>query len=345
MKALQYAGPRDIRYETMPDPVIEDPRDIVVKVERCGICGSDLHIFHGHTMRDDAFFCIGHEAIGEVVEVGSAVTRRRVGEKVLIPAAVGCGACHFCLAGKVMSCLNNVEYCYGLSRTLQGCQAEAVRVPAGDFNALPMPGGMTPDQAITLTDALPTAWFGCRNADIAPGNTVAVVGLGPIGLMAVESALLMGASTVYAIDLVPERRQMAAELGAVVLDPSEAIETVREATHGRMVESVVEAVGADTTITLAIRLAAKRGSVSVIGVNMDRRMEFPMGRFFVNGLTFRSGMCSVPEWLPELVPLVQNGRLKPERYISRVMPLAEGPKAYELFDAREHGVLKVVLTP
>jgi threonine dehydrogenase-like Zn-dependent dehydrogenase len=345
VKALQYAGPRDIRYETMPDPVIEEPRDIVVKVERCGICGSDLHIFHGHTMRDDIGFCIGHEAIGEVVEVGPAVTRRKVGEKVLIPAAVGCGDCHFCLAGKVMSCLNNVEYCYGLSRTLQGCQAEAVRVPAGDFNALPMPEGITPDQAIMLTDALPTAWFGCRNADIAPGKTVAVVGLGPIGLMAVECALLMGASRVFAVDLVPERRERAKQLGAVALDPADAIEVIRDATGGRMVESVVEVVGHDVTITLAIRLAAKRGSVSVIGVNMDRRMEFPMGRVFVNGLTFRSGMCSVPEFLPELAPLVQQGRLKPERYISKVMPLSEGPEAYRLFDAREAGVLKLVLTP
>ncbi|PCG10419.1 alcohol dehydrogenase [Sphingomonas ginsenosidimutans] len=345
MKALQYVAPRDVRYGDMPDPRIEDARDIVVKIDRCGICGSDLHIYHGDKLRDDAGFCIGHEAIGEVVETGRAVTRLKAGDRVLIPASVGCGACVHCLAGNVLKCSNDVEYCYGLSSRLQGCQAEGMRVPAGDFNAVPMPEGITPDQAIMLTDNLPTAWFGCRNADIAPGGTVAIVGLGSIGLMAVEAAFVLGAATVFAIDLVAERRAVAASLGAIALGPEDAADVIRDATDGRMADSVVEAVGLEKTIALAVRLAGKQASVSIIGVNMNRRMEFPMARVFVNGLTLRSGMCPVARQFGELVPLIQQGRLHPERFVTDVLPLSQGAQAYARFDAREEGTLKMILVP
>lgn len=344
MKALRYFGARDIRYDSMDDPRLESDRDAIIKVDRCAICGSDLHIYHGQGFSEDLGFCVGHEAVGEVVEVGAAVRRLKVGDKVMMSAAVGCGACASCLAGDVIHCANNAGACYGLSAKLQGAQAEAMRVPAADFNATIIPEGVSTDQALMLTDSLATAWFGARNADISSGKTVAVVGLGPIGLMAVESAFVLGAARVFAIDLVPERRALAAQLGAIALDPKDALEIIREATHGRMVESIVEAVGHDVTINLALKLAGRRGTVSVIGVNQDRRFDFPMARAFAQGLTFRIGTCSVPETWPELVPLIQGGRLKPERYISHVMPLSEGAKAYELFDSRAEGALKMVLT-
>lgn len=344
MKALRYRGPRDIRYESMDDPTPQDDRDAIIKIDRCGICGSDLHIYHGHGFSEDQGFCVGHEAVGEVVEVGRGVRRLKVGDKVMVSGAVGCGACASCLAGNVINCANDGFACYGLSNALQGSQAEAVRVPAADFNAALIPDGVSLDQALLLTDAMATAWFGCRNADIASGKTVAVVGLGPIGLMAVESAFVLGTAQVFAIDLVPERRAIAADLGATALPPEDCVEIIREATKGRMVESVVEAVGADATIDLALRLAARRGTVSAIGVNQDRSFAFPMGRAFGRGLTFRIGTCSVPEHWPELVPLIQNGRLHPERFISHTLPLSEGAKAYELFDARAGGALKMVLT-
>ena len=280
-----------------------------------------------------------------MVEIGRGVHRLKVGDKVMISAAVGCGACASCLAGNVIHCANNGAGCYGLSSKLQGCQAEAVRVPAADFNAALIPDGVTADQALMMTDSLATAWFGARNADISMGKTVAVVGLGPIGLMAVESAFVMGAARVYAIDLVPERRALAAELGAIALDAVDAVEVIREQTGGRMVESVVEAVGHGRTIDLALRLAGRRGTVSVIGVNQDRKFEFPMARAFAGGLTFRIGTCSVPEEWPALIPLIQSGRLKPERYISHVLPLTDGEKAYEIFDSRRDGALKMVLAP
>jgi threonine dehydrogenase-like Zn-dependent dehydrogenase len=196
-----------------------------------------------------------------------------------------------------------------------------------------------------MTDALATAWFGARNADIRPGSSVAVIGLGPIGLMAVDSAFVMGAGVVYAIDPVPERRAMAEASGAIALAPEIALETIREATHGRKLDCIIEAVGHDSTVDLALRLVTRRGTVSVIGVQQSRRFAFPLERAFAAGLTFRIGTCSVPEEWPALIPLVQSGRLRPERYISHTLPLSAGSDAYATFERREAGALKMVLTP
>ncbi|GHE58105.1 alcohol dehydrogenase [Camelimonas fluminis] len=344
MKALRYFGPRDIRCDSMDDPALQSNRDAIVQMEACSICGSDLHIYHGHGFSADVGFCVGHEAVGEVVEIGSAVQRLKVGDKVMMPAAVGCGACRSCLAGNVIHCEFGAGACYGLSARLQGVQAEAFRVPAADMNAVKIPEGVSAEQALMMTDALSTAWFGARNADIRPGSSVAVIGLGPIGLMAVDSAFVMGAHVVYAIDPVEERRELARQSGAIALSPDEAADAIREATRGRKVDCVIEAVGLDATVDLALRLVTRRGTVSVIGVQQSRRYAFPLERAFAAGLTFRIGTCSVPEELPALFPLVQSGRLRPERYISHRLPLEAGAEAYRMFEAREAGVIKTVLT-
>ncbi len=345
MKALRYFGERDIRYDSMDDPRLESDRDAIVKMEACSICGSDLHIYHGHGFSEDIGYCVGHEAVGEVVEIGRGVRQIKVGDKVMMPGAVGCGACRSCLMGRVLQCTNNAAGCYGLSAQLQGVQAEAFRVPAADANAWKIPDGISTEQALMLTDAMATAWMGARSADIRPGSSVGVIGLGPIGLMAVDSAFVMGAGVVYAIDPVPERRALADAAGAVTLHPDVARETITEATGGHMLDSVIEVVGGDATVDLALRLATRRGTVSVIGVQQSRRFAFPLERAFANGLTFRIGTCSVPEELPALIPLVQAGRLRPERYVSHHLSLSQGSEAYALFDRREAGALKMVLTP
>lgn len=345
MKALRYYGARDVRYEAMDDPTPQSERDAIIKVEACSICGSDLHIYHGHGFSEDMGFCVGHEAVGEVVEVGRGVHRLKVGDKVMLPAAVGCGACRSCLSGNVANCEFSAGACYGLSARLQGSQAEAVRVPAADMNAVQVPEGVSMEQALMMTDALATAWFGARNADIKPGSSVAVIGLGPIGLMAVDSAFVMGAHVVYAIDPIPERRAMAEASGAIALHPDEALERIKQDTRGTKVDCAVEVVGSDATVDFALRLVRRRGTVSVIGVQQSRRFAFPLERAFASGLTFRVGTCSVPEELPALFPLVQSGRLRPEKYVSHRMPLSEGAEAYRLFEAREAGALKMVLKP
>ncbi|MBN8500452.1 MAG: alcohol dehydrogenase catalytic domain-containing protein, partial [Sphingomonadales bacterium] len=154
MKALRYYGARDVRFEAMDDPAPQSERDAIVKVTACSICGSDLHIYHGHGFSEDVGFCVGHEAVGEVVEIGRGVHRLKVGDKVMLPAAVGCGSCRSCLSGNVANCEFGAGSCYGLSARLQGSQAEAVRVPAADMNAVAVPDGISMEQALMMTDAL-----------------------------------------------------------------------------------------------------------------------------------------------------------------------------------------------
>jgi threonine dehydrogenase-like Zn-dependent dehydrogenase len=208
-----------------------------------------------------------------------------------------------------------------------------------------MPEGLTQTQALMLTDSLATAWYGCKNAKIMPGKHVVVVGLGPIGLMAVEAAFVMGAGAVYGIDLAADRRAIAQSLGAHALHPDAAKAAIAEATHGRYADCAVEAVGADATIKLAIDLVGRAGVVSVIGVNQNMNFSFPMGLAFFKGITFSIGTCSVPEHWPELVPLVQHGHLHPERFVSHTLSLIDGAHAYDVFDRRADGALKMVLVP
>jgi threonine dehydrogenase-like Zn-dependent dehydrogenase len=344
MKALTYHGPRDIRFESVPDAKITAPHAALVRVKACGICGSDLHIYQGHGFSDDIGFCVGHEAVGEIVEIGAGVERLKIGDCVMLSAAVSCGLCAPCRAGDAMRCENNAANCYGLSHALEGCQAEAVMVPHADSNAALIPEGFSLEQALMFTDNLPTAYLGARNADIRPGATVAIVGLGPIGLMAVEIAFALGASRVFAADLVSERRAQAERLGAVALTPGEEKQQLKDLTKGRLADNVVEAVGADASLKLALDLAGKQATVSTIGVNQTRLFPFPMALAFNKGLTFRTSLCSVVKHWPELIALVRGGRLHPEQFVSHRMPLRDGALAYDMFNARRDGALKMVLT-
>ena len=205
MRALTYHGPFDIRVDTIADPRPFDSEGAVVAIRACGICGSDLHIYEGHGFSSDLGFCVGHEAVGEVVEVGDSVSRFRVGDSVLVTASTGCNACGPCRAGYVLGCERARSGCYGLSAMLPGSQAELVAVPSADGNLVAIPEGVSDDAALVLTDNAPTAWYGARRARIQPGDTVAVIGLGPVGIMAVVAAQVMGAGRVLAIDLVAVR--------------------------------------------------------------------------------------------------------------------------------------------
>lgn len=344
MMGLSLYGEKDVRYEESDDPVLSNPEDVLVKMTQCSICGSDLHLYHGARWSTRPNFGLGHEAIGEVVEVGREVKRLKVGDQVMLPASTGCGKCSYCAIGLVGKCEGAGMRVYGIGDVLDGCQAEAIIVPTGDFNAIPIPDGVTPEQALMLTDALPTAYLGCINGDIGPGKSVVIIGLGPIGLLAVECAFALGASRVFAVDLVAKRREAAQALGAIPLDPSVAVESVRDATAGRMVDCTVEVVGATATVDLAIALTGVQGSVSVIGANIET-YQFPMMAAFMKGLTFRTSICSVQQNMRELIALVQGGRIRPERVISHRMKLSEGATAYDIFDRREDGAMKMVLVP
>ena len=349
MKGLVFHGKHDIRYESVDDPKIEEDRDVIVKTLACGICGSDLHLYHENLPavmgERAASFCVGHEAGGEVVETGREVVTLKVGDSVILPASVGCGRCQPCLRGDIKKCRNNGLSVFGFGTGLGGCQADAIRVPAADVNAWRLPEGVSVDQGIALTDNLPTAFAAVLSADIKPGATVAVIGLGPIGLMAVELVMLMGASRVFAIDLVEGRRLRAAELGATALDSAVAVETIREATAGFMLDSIVEAVGSDRTMELAFDLAGVGGKISVLGVNGSMQYRTPF-LSMVKGVTVAGNFFTeVAKYWKDLIPLIQAGRLHPERFITDRVPLSEGVKAYEKFDRREGGTLKAVLYP
>ncbi|MHB1700334.1 MAG: alcohol dehydrogenase catalytic domain-containing protein [Acidobacteriaceae bacterium] len=347
MKALCYTGPHAIEYKTVADAALEQDDDVVVRMQACAICGSDLHIYHGQTFpgTEHDCFSVGHEAIGEVVETGKAVRLLKIGDRVMLSASVGCGKCRNCLMGNVHACSNAPMRIYGIGRGLAGCQAEAIRVPAADVNATRIPDGISVEQAIMLTDNLPTAWFGCQNANIRPGDAVAIVGLGPIGLMAVESAFVLGAGQVFAIDPLPERRHVAKNLGAIALQPATATDEIREATAGLMLNSVVEAVGIEATVELAISLVKRQGTVSAIGAGTTTMNNFPVREILIRNLTFRAGLCSVQEHWDTLAALIQQERLHPERFISHTFPLSQGAQAYRLFDARTNGALKMLMTP
>jgi 2-desacetyl-2-hydroxyethyl bacteriochlorophyllide A dehydrogenase len=345
MRALVYHGPEKISCEEVPDPSPPDASGVVVRVERTAICGSDLHIYHGD-LSPGGGFTVGHEVIGEVAEVGSDVRRFRSGDRVLVSGIVGCGECGPCRHGWVTACERGLAPVFGTNQGLAGGQAEALAVPNADSSLCAIPEGVGPEQAVLLTDILPTGYLGARGAEIRPGQDVAVIGCGPVGLMAILCAELFGPARIFALDSVPERLAAAEKLGAIPCDISrDAQARVMEATGGLGPHAVIEAVGADAAIQSALALVRRGGVVSVVGVNTNLAFPFPMGLALMKGITFRIGVCPVPGFWRELLPLVEQGRLRPEFVFTHHMGLSEGTAAYDLFASRRDGVLKVLLDP
>jgi threonine dehydrogenase-like Zn-dependent dehydrogenase len=345
MRAVVLNGERDVSVEEVPDAAVPGPDGLLLRVERTAICGSDLHLYHGPMTIPGVH--LGHEFVGTVEDVGAAVTSVTKGDRVLVSGVIGCGTCPPCRAGDVVLCLTGGMKVFGTSLELHGGQAEAVAVPAADASVVKIPEGITIDQAVLLTDILPTGYLGAQRADIAPGDTVAVIGLGPVGVFALQCAQLYGPSRILAVDMVPERLARAAELGAEPIDASEGstVAKVLEATGGRGASSVIEAVGADASINDAILCAAPGGTISVVGVNLNWAFPFPVPVALMKRLTFRVTLAAIPTTWPALFPLVASGKLQPESVFTHRMGLSEAPEAYRIFDAREDGVLKVLLDP
>lgn len=344
MKALVFHGPRDIRYETYDDPTLTVPNGVIVRVQACSICGSDLHIYHGDLIGKADYagdidpFCVGHEFIGEVVEAGSDVHNVDVGDRVFVSGGAPCGRCKACVA-RVGRCAS--ASAFGLSTALQGGQAEYVEVPRADLTVRRIPDTITDDQALLLTDALATAQFGITRCGIDPGDTVAVVGLGPIGLLGVELAFIHGASQVLAIDPVEHRRLHAERLGATPVESGDfLLPVIREATKGTMVAKVFEASGAPAAIASVLKIITPGGTASFIGLPQGGA-SLDMAQLLFKNLTVRAGVAPVPELWPSLLPLLETGRLKADGLYSHRMKLSEGAAGYELFDSRADDVLKI----
>lgn len=349
MKALVFNGARDIRYESFKDPELSIDNAVIVNVKQCSICGSDLHIYHGDQIggsngNDYAGsvekFCVGHEFTGEVVETASDVHSLKVGDKVLAAAGTGCGKCGQCLTGRSMYCRHATAF--GLSGDLNGGQAEYIQVPNADQCLKVIPDGVNDDQAMLLTDAMATAAFGINNTGLKPGGTIAIVGLGPIGLIAVELAFLRGASQVFAIDPVEARRAHAEQLGAKTFAPGEeALGNIVQMTRGGA-NCVFEASGAKAAVDSVLPLVRMGGNVSFIGLPQPG-VVLPLNQILFKGITVRAGVAPVQHMWPDLIPLLQQGRLKADGLFSHRMGMSDGAEAYRVFDAREDNVVKIMM--
>ncbi len=346
MRAVVWHGASDVRVERVADAALFDDRSALVRVEASSICGSDLHLYHGLVPVIPGTI-LGHECIGTVEEVGGAVRRLRPGQRVLVPAVVGCGECSCCRESYVVGCEQLVAKVFGVSPLLPGAQAEMVAVPAADFNLRPIPPEVSDEDALLLTDIGPTGFYAARNADIRPGDSVVVVGCGPVGLCALQSAALFSPAQLIAVDRVCDRLEAARRFATHVLDASalDVAAAVRELTAGRGADAVIEAVGSTETMRLCFELVRIGGTISVVGVLIRDDFPFPMGTALLKDITVRVGLVNVGHFLPRLFGLVRAGRLSLAPLITHRFALEEAPQAYRLFDTRAGGCLKVWLHP
>lgn len=388
MKAVCWHGAHDMRVDTVPDPSILNPRDAIIKITSTAICGSDLHIYDGYIPTMEPGDIIGHEFMGEVVEVGREVRNLQKGDRVIVPFPISCGHCFFCQSDLWSLCDNSnpnagmIEKLYGHSPAAlfgyshlfggyAGGQAEYARVPFADVGPFKIPDGLTDDQVLFLTDILPTGYMAAENCNIKPGDTVAVWGCGPVGQFAIQSAYLLGAERVIAIDRVPERLKMAEQIGAEVInfegiDPGEAL---KEMTGGCGPDSCLDAVGLEAhgmgfeglfdKVKQAVRLETDRpsvlrqaivacrkgGTVSLAGVYGGFIDKVPMGAAFNKGLTMKMGQTHVHKYLPTLLNHIQNGRIDPSFVITHHLSLEDAPHGYDIFKNKKDNCIKVVLKP
>ena len=389
MKALVWHGAKDIRCDEVADPKIEHPRDAIVKVTSCAICGSDLHLYDGYNPFMKSGDIVGHEFMGEVVEVGSGNARLKVGDRIVVPFTIFCGECEQCRRGYFSVCERTnrnkeiAETALGhttaglfgyshLTGGYPGGQAEYVRVPFADTTHVKVPDSLTDEQVLFLGDIFPTGWQAAVQCDIQPADTVAVWGCGPVGQMAIRSAVLLGAKRVVAIDNVPERLEMARAGGAVTIDFGEesVVERLNDMTGGKGPEKCIDAVGMEAhgTSTLdamydrvkqavipgmdrihalreAIYCCRPAGTISVPGVYAGLSDKVPFGALMNKGLTIRTGQTHVNRWTDDLLRRIEEGQIDPSFVITHTVPLERGPEMYKPFRDKEDGCIKVVLKP
>jgi len=389
MKAVSWMAPQKMQVRDVPDPKILNQGDCIVRVTSTAICGSDLHLYNGFIPFMEPGDIMGHEFMGEVVEVGSKVQKLKVGDRVVVPFPIACGHCAHCEAGLTSVCENSnpnahiAEKLMGdttsgifgyshLTGGFAGGQAEYARVPFADVGPLKVPEGLSDEQALFLSDILPTGYMGAEMCDIKPGDTVAVWGCGPVGQFAIASAYLLGAERVIAIDRFPYRLQMAREkAGAITINYEEVdsvVDVLKDLTAGRGPDRCIDAVGVeghthglpymhdrmkqmmrmqvDRPIALreAILACASGGTVSVIGVYGGLIDKFPMNAVMNRSLTIRAGQCHVHRYLQPLLERIQKGEIDPTFVITHRMPLADAPRGYQIFNDKLEHCEKIVLT-
>ncbi|GAL99438.1 zinc-dependent alcohol dehydrogenase [Sphingomonas parapaucimobilis] len=389
MKALTWHGKHDVRIDTVDDPEIVNPRDAIIKVTATAICGSDLHLYDGYIPTMQSGDILGHEFMGEVVETGSGSTLKK-GQKVVVPFTIACGSCYHCGKHQYSGCENGnpadnqdiarelyghpMSALFGYSHMTGGYaggQAEYVRVPFSDTGPIVIPDGVDDEKVLFLSDILPTGWMAAENAEIEPGDTVAVWGCGPVGLFAVQSAFLMGAERVIAIDHFPHRLELARKFGAETINyeqtatydalmqmtggigPDAVIDSVGLEAHGLFVDNAIDQIKASTflgtdrihAIRQAIIACRKGGRVSMPAVYGGFVDKFPLGAVMQKGLTLKTGQTHVQHYLPGLLDAIMEGKIDTTFLISHRMPLERAPEGYRMFHDQQNEVTKIVLKP
>ena len=390
MRALCWHGKEDIRVDTVPDPRIEDPRDIIVKISSTAICGSDLHIYGGFVPSMEKGDIVGHEPMGEVVEVGRDVKTLRRGDRVVVPFTISCGTCSFCRKQMFSLCdtsnpnadaareamgqspagLLGYSHLFG---GFPGGQAEYLRVPFADVGPVKIPPGLRDEQVLFLSDIFPTGYMAAENAEIEPGETVAIWGCGPVGQLAIQSAWMLDAGRVIAIDRVPERLRMAEERGraeTINFDDGDVYERLMALTGGHGPDRCIDAVGTEAhgrgsvdamfdkvkvaayigtdrphVLREAIMCCRKGGTISVPGVYVGFLDKIPFGAAMGKGLTIKTGQTHVPRYHQRLLGKIEAGEIDPSFVVTHQLPLEEGPEAYRMFRDKKDGCIKVVLKP
>lgn len=390
MKALVWHGKEDVRVDVVPDPKLIEPTDAIVQITATAICGSDLHLFDGYQPGMQSGDILGHEPMGIVVEVGSAVKKLKKGDRVVVPFVIACGDCFFCKK-KLFSCCDNSNPnaslaakamghgpagAFGFSHLLGGYaggQAEYLRVPYADVGPLKIESSLPDDQVLFLSDIFPTGYMAAENAGIEAGDTVAVWGCGPVGQFAIQSAWMLGAARVIAIDRVPERLALAASYGraeTIDFDEEHVYERLQEMTKGRGPDRCIDAVGCEAhshgsidavldkvkkTLKLgtdrahvlreALYCCRKGGTVSIPGVYVGLLDKIPFGAAMNKGLTLKMGQTHMQRYMRPLLEKIEAGQIKPAAIITHRLKLADAPAAYKTFRDKQDGCIKVVLTP
>lgn len=377
MKALIYDGPREVRVGTVPDARIEQPTDVLVRVTSTNICGSDLHMYEGRTAMEPGRV-LGHENLGQVEEVGSAVRLVKKGDWVCIPFNVACGCCKNCERGLTGACLTanpgtaGAAYGFAGMGPYSGGQAEYLRVPYGDFNCLLLPEDAEEksNDYVMLSDIFPTGWHATQLAGLLPGESIVIFGCGPVGLMAAHAAMIKGASQVIVVDPNPDRLALAEEIGAIAVDYSTgaALDAILELTNGEGADRGCECVGyqchdpaghevPNATMNDLVHAVRPTGGIGVVGVFVpedpgskdmlakDGKLVFDFGTFWSKGQHMATGQANVKRYNRHLRDLIHHERAKPSWIVSHELALHEAPAAYRHFDARDHGWTKVILHP
>ncbi|MDQ2940085.1 MAG: alcohol dehydrogenase catalytic domain-containing protein [Actinomycetota bacterium] len=344
MRAVTYQAPGEVRVDEKPEPEVGSPDEAVIRVEATGVCGSDLHIYHGRVAIEPGF-TIGHEYVGTVLATGDDVSKVAEGDRVLGTYCTACGECFFCRRGDFQQCDSSRVFGHGEALgSLQGAQADQLLVPHADLTLRRVPDGLSDDVALFAGDVMGTGYHAVQALELEPGSSAAVLGLGPVGLCAVQAARAAGAERVIAIDSVEERLRMAESFGATPLHLTEddVRARVKEKTEGRGVDGAVDAVGHPDALDMACRLTRKAGTVSATGVYAEP-IQLHMGIVWIKGLTLKTGQANVIAYVDPVLERLKSGELDPTPLVTHHMKLDQAPEAYDVYD--RHEALKIVITP